>query len=372
MKKTLIAAALTASVALPAHAEIRINGFANLVGGVTSSDETLYGYDENFNFSQESLFALQASGSINEKMTATVQILARGENDYDPEFQWAYVTYRMTNNTSFSAGRFRLPLFKYSDSLDIGYSHHWVAVPQGVYDVPFNNIDGFRLDYADYMGDWEIKLGASVGTFENEVGGGVITGDNTYLVSAEISNDWLNVRTVYGTSTTTFSETQIDGLVGQFSALSPAFGDFYAINEDTANFFGAGFNIDRYSWFLAGEFTRIEIPDSFSSTDDTAYLTAGFRAGKWTPSLTYSVFEGDELKGSDELAALGEPLNSALRPIINAVNDRFAENYQVASAAIRYDYAANFAIKVDVSKYTDDLVEEDDATLVRFAINYVF
>jgi hypothetical protein len=372
MKKTLLATALTAAFILPAHADIRINGFANIIGGATGSEESLYGYDDKFNLSKESLFALQASGNINERMSATVQILARGIDDYDPDFEWAYLTYRVTNRATFSAGRFRIPLFKYSDSLDVGYSHHWVSVPQAVYDVPFNNIDGFRLDYSDFVGDWEVKLGAAVGTFENEVSGGIITGDNTYMVNFEVSNDWFSVRTVYGGTEASFSQAQLDGAIAQIGQVNAGFADFLAIDEDTANFIGAGFTIDRFSWFLAGEYTNIEIADSYTPTDEAMFVTAGFRAGKWTPSLTYSVFEGDEVKGVDELAALGQPLQTALTPSVLGINAQFAQNYTVATATIRYDYAANIALKLEFSQYADDLVEARDASLARFAINYVF
>jgi hypothetical protein len=372
MKKTLLATALTAAFILPAHADLRINGFANLIGGVTGSEESLYGYDDKFNFSEESLFALQASSAINEKMSATVQILARGSDDYDPDFEWAYIAYRVTNRTTLSAGRFRIPLFKYSDSLDVGYSHQWVSVPQAVYDVPFNNIDGFRLDYADFVGDWEFKLGAAAGTFENDVSGGVITGDSTYMVNFEVSNDWLNLRAVYGSTEASFSQAQLNGIIGQVAQANAGFADFLAIDEDTATFVGAGFTIDRFSWFLAGEYTNIEIADSYTPTDEAMYVTAGFRAGKWTPSLTYSVFEGDEVKGVEELAALGQPLQAALTPTVLGINAQFAQNYTVATATIRYDYAANVALKLEYSQYTDDLVESRDASLVRFAINYVF
>jgi hypothetical protein len=372
MKKTLLATALTAALALPAHADIRINGFANLVGGITSSDETLYGYDDNINFSQESLFALQASGNINERMSATVQILARGVDDYDPNFEWAYISYRATNSLTLSAGRFRLPLFKYSDSLDIGYSHHWVAVPQAVYDVPFNNIDGFRLDYSDFVGDWEVNLGSAFGTFENDVSGGVIKGDNTYMVNAEISNDWFSLRTVFGGTEGTFSQPVLDATIAQIASVNAGFADFLALDEDSATFIGAGFNIDRFSWFLSGEYTSIEIEDSYTPKDEAMFVTAGIRAGKWTPSLTYSVFEGDEVKGVKELAALGEPFVTLLTPAVLGINQQFAQKYDVATATVRYDYAANIALKLEYSKYSDDLDEQRDASLVRFAINYIF
>jgi hypothetical protein len=46
MKKIITLSAITLA-SFASQAEIRINGFANLIGGITSSDESLYGYDDN-------------------------------------------------------------------------------------------------------------------------------------------------------------------------------------------------------------------------------------------------------------------------------------------------------------------------------------
>lgn len=380
MKKALLAVALTAALANTAHANIRINGFANFIGGMASEDrvvsptqDPLYGYDDNISFREESLFALQASGDVNDRMSATVQVLARGENDFEVDFEWAYLTYRVTNNMAVSAGRFRLPLFRLSDSLDVGYSHHWISAPQAVYDVPFNDLDGFRIDYSDFAGDWEYKLGAAVGTFENEISSGTIEGDNTYLVSAEVSNDWLSIRSVYGSAKTTFDQPELNAqITGQLSDVAPGLRDFLLMEEDTARFVGIGVQIDTFDWFVGGEYTDIDIEESYTPKDEAWYVTAGMRFGKWTPSFTYQSFKGDEIKGLDQLAGLPEPLQTAITPSLMAINGVFAQNYTVSSATVRYDYDSNIALKAEISRYSDDLNDTRDATLSRIAINYVF
>ena len=120
MKTKLSIAILSALACTTASAAVKVNGFANIVGGLTSSDDQVYGYDDRVSFSEGSLFAIQVIGDINDKMTATGQIVARGANDYDPDFEWAYLTYRPNDKLSISAGRLRLPLFNYSSSSDIG------------------------------------------------------------------------------------------------------------------------------------------------------------------------------------------------------------------------------------------------------------
>lgn len=372
MKKVLLATAISMALASQAQAEVRINGFANFVGGMTGSDESVYGYDDGVSFSEESLFALQASSDINDRMTATVQILARGVDDYDVDFEWAYITYQATNNTSVSAGRFRLPLFRFSDSLDVGYSHHWVAAPRNVYDIPFNDLDGFRVDYSNFVGNWEFELGAAYGTFKNEVSGGEIKGDNAYIASAEISNDWFSLRGVYGGAKTTFDQAQLNEIIAGVSVASPSFGDFLAIDEDTASYYGVGVEVDQGSWFIGAEYTEIDIEESYTPNDTAWYVTAGLRAGKWTPSVTYESFEGDEVKGLDELAGLPQELQAALRPVVFGLNAQFAESYDVATVSLRYEFDTNVALKADFSRYTDTLNNDTETSLGRVAINYVF
>lgn len=380
MKKALLATALSVALVNTAQANIRINGFANFVGGTASEDrvvsptqDPLYGYDDKISFREESLFALQASGDVNDRMSATVQVLARGENDFDVDFEWAYLTYRVTNNLAISAGRFRNPLFRISDSLDVGYSHHWISAPQAVYDVPFNDLDGFRLDYSDFAGDWEYKLGAAFGTFENEISAGTIEGDTSYIFSAEIANEWLNLRAVYGSTNATFDQPELNERIEtELRDVAPSLADFLLMEDDTAEFLGVGVQVDTFDWFIGGEYTIIDIEESYTPEDVAWYVTAGFRAGKWTPSVTFQSFEGDEVKGLDQVAALGEPFQTAITPSLLEVNSIFAQKYTVSAATIRYDYDANIALKAEISRYSDDLNEDKDATLGRIAINYVF
>ena len=143
-------------LAAPAIADVQINGFANLIAGMTlDDDESVYDYNSDVSFDPASVFGLQVRGEISDKLSATAQVVGRGRDDYNADFEWAYMTYSLSNTTSISAGRIRLPLFKYSASLDVGYSYHWLTPPDAVYGIDFNNIDGVRVDYANYAGDWE-------------------------------------------------------------------------------------------------------------------------------------------------------------------------------------------------------------------------
>tara|TARA_R110000751_G_scaffold116604_1_gene216255 strand:+ start:57698 stop:58969 length:1272 start_codon:yes stop_codon:yes gene_type:complete len=423
VKKLLTFAALTATT-LTAQAEVRINGFANLIGGIASSDELLFGYEDNISFSEESLFAIQVSGDVNDKMTATGQLVARADNDYNADFEWAYITYAATDNINLSAGRLRMPLFNYSASKDVGYSYHWINTPRSVYDVPFNNIEGIRVDYSNYAGDWEYAMSVAAGAFTGPAFGSELQGDNVVLFSGEATYDWFKIRGVAGTGKTTLniSNSTTDSLVEASEGLTllNAFGfgnlsDSLQWSEDKGEFLGLSIQIDKFDWFVSAEITQIDVADSFIAKTDAYYVTAGLRVGAWTPSITYekskseyqpkfqtqinqmlstqfseaeiAAFAGTPigmLVDQGVQAQLGAPLTAlpteASSPLVTgALNDFVVQGLLSAtvsenstlSATLRYDYDTNIALKVDITKYSDDL-SDDDVTLIRFGANYVF
>ncbi|MGS2721671.1 porin [Paraglaciecola aestuariivivens] len=378
MKKLLILVAITAST-FTAQAEIRINGFANFIGGITSSDETLYGYDDSISFSEESLFAIQVSGDINDKMTATGQIVAKGNQDYQADFEWAYISYQATDNLSISAGRLRVPLFRYSSSKDVGYSYHWVNAPRSVYDVAFNNLEGLRLDYNNYTGDWEYGLQLGIGTINSSIDisdgqGGVtpvdLNTEDSAILTAEATYDWFKIRAVAGRGTTYFTPAALEVT---FAQLPANIADLLRIDGDTGTFYGLGLEVDQFDWFVSAEVTEVNIEESFSPKDTAYYVTAGLRSGKFTPSMTYEVFDGDaDIRFLDQVAALPAPFQGPVGAAVTGVQQAFASKYNIMTLGLRYDMDTNVALKADLSKYDDELIETADATLVRFAVNYVF
>lgn len=385
MKKLLTIAALTAST-FTVQAEVRINGFANFIGGITSSEDSIYGYDDEISFTSESLFAIQVSADINDKTTATGQLVARGEDDYEPDFEWAYLTYQATDNTSITAGRFRLPLFRYSASTDVGYSHHWITTPRSVYDIAFNNLDGVRVDYADYLGDWEYNLQANFGTYETDLGDGRLSGDNVIVVTAEAQYEWFKTRLVAGRAKTTFTLDSLDATFAGIASISPVLASRLQVADDTGEFFGLGLEVDKFDWFVSGELTSVETKTSFAGKDIAYYITAGMRFGAFTPSITYEALDGtdDGIQNTDITDTFPIELVS-LAATNEVIQKSFMDKTSRFSVGLRYDLDTNMALKTDVSWTTDHqddiqelgaltgvAAEEVDATLLRFAVNYVF
>jgi hypothetical protein len=393
MKKKLAILSMASLVAAPAIAEVQINGFANLIGGMTLDDnESVYDYDSDFSFDPASVFGLQVRGEISDKLSATAQVVGRGRDDYDADFEWAYMTYNVSNTTSISAGRIRMPLFKYSASLDVGYSYHWLTPPDSVYGIDFNNIDGVRVDYSNYSGDWEYGAQFTTGRAQADttISGtpAALTLDNVLAVSFEATRDWFSARTLLARGKTSAANPEFDAFVdgaGQFGAVVPgasALASGLRVEEDTGTFFEVALGVDKYDWFVGAEYTQTEVDGSVIADNKAWYVTAGLRFGKFTPHITYEVEE------ADNGAQLG--LVAALPPTIatgDAVTDAtWSGIYQAASgiaaqqnldvsavtAGLRYDVEPGLALKADVTWYSDDLNDLNDATLLKVGVNYTF
>ena len=368
-------------------AEIRINGFGNFNAGITSTEDSFLGYDDTVDFSNQSLFALQVSGDIGEKFSATAQVLARGNEDYSPEFEWAYLNYEINDNWSAQAGRLRLPLFSYSDSLDVAYSYHWVTAPSTVYNVPFNNIDGLKIVNTTSFNNWDLNTSLSVGQYKGTSFGADIIGQNAVLLSAQLSNMEWTFRGVVGRATTTLDLTKSDLEDGQFlgngfNAIEAAgfteLADNLRVDEDSGEFYGVSFMYDNMEYFFGGEATSIRLNNTFANDDDAFYVTAGARFNKWTPSITYERFESNgDVKFADQIAAISAsalPIETAQGLSAIAIGAQMAqlEDYDVVTATLRYDLDAGIALKGDVSKVSHENNDALDATLLRLGVNFVF
>ena len=377
-KLSFVAVAVLAT--FQAQADVRINGFANLTAGVTTEDTNLFGVTEDIDFSNDSLFAIQVSGNISDNWAATAQVLARGSEDFAAEFEWAYLTYTASDNSEITAGRFRLPVFRFSASLDVGYSYHWIEAPQTVYDVAFNNINGIRYDYTNYSGDFEYVFQLSYGNYEDEISGGTNTANNVILTSFEGNINNFKARVVWGRGENNFSQPDLDAALVSIAEISPVLADELAIDGDDGQFLGFGLEYDNFNWFISGEYTTVDIEDSFSPEDTAYYITAGARIGKFTPHITFQERDGaGEIRFQETVNQLPEPFRTVVTGINGGLQTSFFEEYSMITVGVRYDIAPNVALKAEYTSY-DNKIEgaqanpEDaiDTDVIKLSVNYVF
>ncbi|MBH0043054.1 porin [Pseudoalteromonas sp. SWXJZ10B] len=376
MKKLSVAVAVCAVLASSyASAEVRINGFASIVGGKSlDSDSTLYGYDDDISFKNESKFALQLSADLHEKLTATAQIIARGEDDFDATFEWAYITYEYSDELQFSAGKMRVPFYKYSDFLDVGYAYRWVRPPKSVYGIPFSTYEGVSVVYSSQLGDWDSTLQGFYGAFDGDIDvfGTELPAELNNLagINWSLSYDWFSARAAYIVSDTSIS-SEDSGLIGLVSVLSDSgltnTANDLITEEDKTSFVGVGFSVDYENFLFDAEYTQFEVEDSILPEQSQYYASVGYRIDSVIVHFTYE--DNDDKHDSSRFNTIESipTLNSA----VNGALEGLRAQSNVYTIGARYDFHPSAAFKIDFSRFEDDITDTE-TDVVAVGVDLVF
>ncbi len=83
----------------PTAQEFNFSGFGSFVGGFTSEEEPQLTSDYNgyngkdISFSPDSIAGIQITTDVNDKIGATLQLVAKGGDDWNVEADWAYLSF---------------------------------------------------------------------------------------------------------------------------------------------------------------------------------------------------------------------------------------------------------------------------------------
>lgn len=320
-------------------AEINWNGFMSIAAGKTTTSDMTYlveptsngVYDNEIRFDPESVVGLQAQVVISDRLRATVQMVSKGANDFNTTVDWAYLSYALTNDLTMNAGRFRLPLFYYSDFLDVGYAYHWIRPPVEVYNAFTAGLEGVNFYHSKLFGAVQLETQVWYGAIDSEsTSEGTVseyaadpeTGmpvldpmfgfpvllsstpanittrfdvSNNTGITSTLSWNWLRFRLLY-------NETEIAQSVTTSIPQPTAL----IVDADLdVSFMAAAFMVDVDNVFLRSEFTRAKrkttsAPSFFEPMgsvttieDDYWYVSGGYNVGDFTPHLTRTKVKAD-------------------------------------------------------------------------------
>jgi len=364
-------------IAASAQAEITLNGFASIVAGATtSSDETLYGYDDTFNFAPDSLLALQASSDIGDGLSITTQIIARGENDWDPNFECAYVAYEANDNLKILAGRQRVPFYMYSDFLDVSYAYAWIEPPAGVYSIGFSTFDGIGVMHNMSLGEFDSSIHFIYGgnTSDLNVAGSLQSSrlENLVGVAWTLNRDWLTLRTAYFQADVNVEVPATDLLISGWT--QAGFVDVASellVEGDKGAFTEFGFQIDYNNIIVIGEYTLLTLDNTLLADEaDSYFLMAGYRLDNVLIHATYGWDESNKARITENV-----PLVPPLLPLItptNGITDGQISESNYVTLGLRWDFHDSAALKFEYTSYSDDFNGNNDAGLFRTALVTVF
>lgn len=369
--------------------DIAMRGFASFVAGQSlESDENIYGYEGEMDLNHDSLAAIQFNANLDDGLSATVQLMARGSNDYEANVEWAYVTYEFTDSVQLSAGRMRVPFYYYSDYLDVRYTYPWVQVPQTIYGFRFPGYEGLSLVMNSSLGSFDSMLQLMFGQLEGEILAngvrGEIDAENIGGFNWIVTRDWLTFRLGYFQSSTSIPVEQLEGVVqliqgyGAFLMVDTTeLTDGIVVEDDSGDYLGVAMGIDYNDWLLNLEYVSYGVTNSATAHSDAFYLMAGKRFGDYTPYFTYSNTQGEV---DDEFLEL-VPAGLAMIPIAElggATIPQVLGGLVVASEVdtdlmmlgLRYDFHPSAALKTEILQQED--ISGEVMELFRVGIDLIF
>lgn len=384
-----LAIALCLTAPLVQAADINFSGFLSVGGGFVDDEDSpgYNGYDEEDLTFDKNLLGLQVTGQVNEKLSATAQLIARSENDYEVNAEWAYLTWQASDSIKVRAGRLRTPFYMYSDFLDVGYAYAWITPPSEVYYLPFNNVDGVDIYATQTLGIFDTSIQAYFGSFEDDLMLGGVASEaktrNQMGVAGTLGKDWWTLRAAYHQSDLTIDVTPIPigptMTMGDFATTLTALGypDNAArllVEDDDAVFTEFGINIDTGRFIAAAEYVEFDPTDAVFSKNIRQYVMAGVRAGSWLFHVT-----GAQAKDEATNPEAGIPANQPI-PVFGSTNvligtlQAIAESQvterEVVSLGVRWDVASSTALKFQL----DDVDNEGvgDQKVFSVALQTVF
>lgn len=305
MKRAVLSAGLAGlfGVGSASAQSVDINGFltTSLVGLDKSNITYLNSFTDQPRFDNtDSRLGLQFSGRINERISATAQLLARGRGANDGiKADWAFVAVEVADQTEIRTGKLKFSSFLVSDYIEVGYAYPWIRPPQEVYALnPFSTLVGVDTLYTPTFGDSSLLLQPFVGSNRGSVALSPAQAEAFGGLEGEVS----------------FSAPLIAGLnaVASFPAGSFRVGylqaevdqENFGIEGERAAFASAGLSIDWRDMVLYAEYADRDseegVMEQAFPDQRAGYVTVGYRFGRFLPHFTYASLD----EGADESSAV--------------------------------------------------------------------
>ncbi len=363
LKKIGYAAAILllseSQMAYAVNDNIHINGFLTAAVAKLDEEANLAGVDDEASFDALSVFGLQLSIDIDDRLSVTTQLLGRGIDDYDIEAEWAFVKYKINETLDVRAGKMRLPYFFFSDFLDVGHTFPWITPPIEAYgSMPtsiYNGVD--LLHYREY-GDFTFRFQPFVGQSNDRIRL-TTTGedadlrfDNMRGIILHATDDTFTFRLMVEKHSLTLGLEDTPTTGGLFAILAEN-GFHEVINQMNAQdedvtFLEAGFSYDDENVLIIAEWTRRDIEGSvLPKTADGYYGTFGYRFGDWMPHITFSKEESEIRPEITASFPTDVPELAGLIATVDAARQSGDLSQESVTVGLRYDFAENAALKFE-------------------------
>lgn len=392
LKFAAIPLAVSACFSFNAQADLTFNGFASIRATTLDSDtgaspfQKLKG-DGDISFKDESLFALQARADLGDGLSATVQFMAEGSNDFSVEARWAYLSYQLNDNHRLSAGRFANPVFFQSQYEKVGYAHNFARLPKAVYfGFDFATIEGIALDSTFLIGDYTLDTKVLYGSWSGTTYVAAIGSEETFglkdeiSVNAVLSGEWWKVfaggifaKVEGGSLDNVFASLAQPGInyalaTGATQAQADGLIEALSAEGKDGVYWYAGFNLDYNNVLFDFEYADYSIQESADAPNTSWYAALGYRFDQYVLTVHTEDYSQEPDFGAFD-SVTNPVLNGTGRAIQSALG---AQSFDGSGITLRYDFHPSAALKVDYFSGNDVRANVGDYSIWSVGVDLVF
>jgi hypothetical protein len=303
---------------------------------------------------------MQLDATLARRWSAVLQVVSEQglDNTYRPRVEWANVKFQATPELALRVGRIALPIFLTADYRKVGYAYPWVRPPVEGYNVlPVTSSDG--IDATLRWGLGPVRNASQV--FYGHSAVPLIDSLHVYGrggIGISNTSDWGALSVRANVVSAEISSNIGAELFDAFNAFGPIGQDLtrrYAMDHKRMMLANIGVNYDPGTWFVMAEAGHT-VSHSFLGSTRSAYVSAGWRQGAFTPYVTWARVRAAGATTDPGLPAAFLP--PALAPTAAALNAGL--NFllwtipQQTSQAVgmRWDLRTNMALKLQYDRVT--------------------
>ncbi len=374
------------------ESRFEFSGFARIVGGYLNDENQTYnGYNNSVSLRNQSLLGLRGDVNVSDSVSIVGQAILRANENQDSEIQWLYIDYRPTNALSFKFGRQRIPLYQYSEIIDVGFAYPWISLPQEVYSpFIFNDYDGvlgsYEFSTPNLFGSVDAYYGiydGDVSIGEQEVGADV---SNLMGLSASVQVNQFNFRASYHKANV---EVLFDDSLAFQKALNQlGFFDSASVFtvDHKADYFQLSAGWENLDYFARFEYTGFDSAAYFIPQAENFYLSLGYNFSPYTVHVTFAQSITDYGDAPNDIpVGISPGLDYLAQQFQLALQSKPIDDRESINLGLRYELRANIALKADVTflkgqlnavqarnTYQAPYTVSESTELVQFAVEWVF
>jgi len=334
-------------------AEWSVYGYFNAIAGRMSNERIRFdNYDASLSVNKETHLNLQAQARMDEIVSLVAQWVGDTSESDTFDLQWAYLNLDLSPHHRLRVGKSLAPFYRYSESLDVSYSHPWIRPPVETYRLSSRiSLNGLQYFYRRSLNaGWDLSTQIYYGGFkdslqslQNSAGSQL---DKFSGIVAVVDNDWALIRVGYHQAKATIHMDMLEPGGDLYELLAPS--EFELLNElqlidKKGRFYGLAVEINKSNWQWLSEVTFIRLQRNILPSHRSWYSTVAYQwKPRWLIHATYSAVTS-ETHFNFYSSAYQSVVDEALR---------YAETEQHSvTCGVRHDVKSGIALKGEWQRF---------------------